>query len=154
MRAVWDGRRLEEMRRRRLLFGGVQVLRDEIERRGAFRVTDLLQGRAGLEVRRGGFGNGVVFGRRSCRMHLFLNGLQVRSESIDDLVNASDVAAIEAYNSAENTPAEFRGLVTDSGGGGGAARTGSSAGATTTAGVGSAGGFGGGDCGAVIVWTR
>lgn len=113
VRATWDNRSLVEMQRRRMLHGGVHILRDEIEQRGAFRVTDVLQGRMGITVRRGSFGNGIVLGRLDCRMGLVLNGIPVQGASIDDVVNATDVVAIEAYNSASNTPAEFRGLRND-----------------------------------------
>jgi hypothetical protein len=107
VRANWDNKRLEEMQRRRMYWGGTHILRDEIERRDPFRISDMLQGRAGIRVRRDRYGNGVVAGRGDCPMAILVNGFPVRGLSVDEVVSARDVVAVEAYNSALNTPADL-----------------------------------------------
>jgi hypothetical protein len=68
-----------------------------------------LQGRSGIRVRRDAYGNGVVLGRQDCQMAILVNGMPVRGLSVDDVVSAGDVAAIEAYNG-NNTPTELLAL--------------------------------------------
>ena len=41
-------------------------------------------------------------------MHVFVNGVLVRNASLDEIVNATEVMAVEAYNASVNTPAEFQ----------------------------------------------
>lgn len=75
-------------------------------------------------------GNGArfqVLGRLDCPALFFLNGQPVRlAESwfIDDFVSMAEVEAIEVYAGAASLPGEFRGM------------------------------GGGGNCGAVVVWTK
>ena len=109
VRSTWGNAQLEELLRRQKRWGGTHILRDEIERRNPSRVSDLLQGRAGMRVRRDAYGNGVVLGRLDCQMAILVNGVPVRGLSIDDVISANDVAAIEAYNGA-STPTELLAL--------------------------------------------
>lgn len=75
-------------------------------------------------------GNGArfqVLGRLDCPALFFLNGQQVRLGGdwyIDDFVSMGDVEAIEVYAGASELPGEFHGM------------------------------SGGGNCGAVVVWTK
>lgn len=75
-------------------------------------------------------GNGArfqVLGRLDCPALFFLNGQQVRLGDhwfIDDFVSMADVEAIEVYTGAAELPGEFHGM------------------------------RGGGNCGAVVVWTK
>jgi hypothetical protein len=108
VRANWDNRALEAQMQRKKVWGGTHIGREEIERRGAFRVTDVLMGRMGITVRRDASGNGRVLGRLDCPMHVFVNGVHVRNVSLDEIVNATEVMSVEAYNAAVNTPAEFQ----------------------------------------------
>ncbi|MEK9501060.1 TonB-dependent receptor [Gemmatimonadota bacterium DH-20] len=68
-----------------------------------------------------------VLGRLDCPALFFLNGQQVRIGSdwfIDDFVSMAEVEAIEVYTGASELPGEFHGM------------------------------SGGGNCGAVVVWTK
>lgn len=106
--SAWDNRALAAQMERKRYWGGQHIGREEIERRGAFRISDMMRGRAGFNVRPERYGNGRVLGRRDCAMHIFLNGVHVRNVSIDEIVNATEVASVEAYNASINTPAEFQ----------------------------------------------
>ena len=107
VRSSWGNQQADALQRRKNRWSGTHVLRDAIERRSPFRVSEMQQGRAGLQVRRDAFGNGVVLGRLGCVVNLLLDGIPVRGLSIDEVVTAHEVAAIEAYNSLLNTPVEL-----------------------------------------------
>ncbi|MCU0618988.1 MAG: carboxypeptidase-like regulatory domain-containing protein [Gemmatimonadaceae bacterium] len=109
VRARWGTRALEDFQRRRLLHGGVHITSDEIERRGVSRVSELFFGRAGISVDRDRANNGVLLGRRQCRLRVLLNGFPVPGSdvTIDEIINPTEIVAIEAYPAAINTPSEF-----------------------------------------------
>lgn len=108
---------------------GIFVEREELLRRNASQVTEVLRGRNGINIIRDGSNNPVVFGRNLtgagyCAMGVILDGVFVNTTgmSIDQLVNTQDVRAIEVYKSGPGVPSEFQRRETD--------------------------------CGAVIIWTR
>jgi hypothetical protein len=110
---------------------GVYVLRDEIEQRHAQRISQLVQGQAGLRVQpvarsvasgitRGDLvmRGGMQGSMRSayCFPRLYLDGVLARPSSttaptltLDELANPEDIEAIEIYRSASQLPAEFSG---------------------------------------------
>ena len=108
---------------------GIFVEREELLRRNASQVTEVLRGRNGVNIIRDGSNNPVVFGRNLtgagyCAMGVILDGVFVNTNgiSIDQMVNTQDVRAIEVYKSGPGVPSEFQRRETD--------------------------------CGAVIIWTR
>ena len=108
---------------------GVFVEREELLRRNASNITEILRGRTGINVIRDASNNPVLFGRNLtgagyCAMGVILDGVFVNTNGlpIDQLVNTQDVRAIEVYKSGPSVPSEFQRRETD--------------------------------CGAVIIWTR
>lgn len=95
---------------------GLFILPEELESRNASRVTDLLAGRRFVRV-----SNGVLYGLNGCRMHIVVDRVHVsardrmeaRGSRIDDLVIATEVAAIEVYASTTSTPAELQVLASE-----------------------------------------
>jgi iron complex outermembrane recepter protein len=110
---------------------GLYLLRDEIEQRHAQRISQLVQGRAGLRVQAVARSNasgitrgdlvmrgGMQASMRSayCFPRLYLDGVLARPSStsaptltLDELANPADIEAIEIYRSASQLPAEFSG---------------------------------------------
>lgn len=108
---------------------GIFVEREELLRRNASDVTDVLRGRSGVNVIRDSGNNPVIFGRSLtgtgyCAMGILIDGVYVSTleSGIDRLVNTQDVRAIEVYKSGPSVPSEFQRRETD--------------------------------CGAVLIWTR
>ena len=108
---------------------GVFVEREELLRRNASNITEILRGRNGVNIIRDANNNAVVFGRNLtgagyCAMGVLIDGVFVNttSLSIDQLANTQDVRAIEVYRTGPSVPAEFQRRETD--------------------------------CGAVVIWTR
>ena len=111
------------------LGNGIFVEREELLRRNASDITDVLRGRNGVNVIRDSDNNPVIFGRSLtgtgyCAMGILIDGVYVSTleTGIDRLVNTQDVRAIEVYKSGPSVPSEFQRRETD--------------------------------CGAVLIWTR
>lgn len=115
---------------------GIFIERDEIVRRNATQLSDMLRGRNGINVYSSG-GNGTVLAGRGLRMAggqggpgicplaLILDGVYIKLQdglTVDRVVNVQDVRAIEVYTTGPQVPAELANGQTD--------------------------------CGAVVVWTR
>jgi Carboxypeptidase regulatory-like domain/TonB-dependent Receptor Plug Domain len=108
---------------------GIFVEREELLRRNASHLTEVLRGRNGVNIIRDGSNNPVVYGRNLsgggyCAMGVILDGVFVYTTGIpiDQMVNLQDVRAIEVYKSGPSVPSEFQRRETD--------------------------------CGAVVIWTR
>ncbi len=111
------------------LGNGVFVEREEILRRNASGVTDVLRGRNGVNVIRDSENNPTLFGRNLtgagyCAMGVLIDGvfINLNGVGIDQIANVQDVRAIEVYKTGPSVPAEFQRRETD--------------------------------CGAVLIWTR
>ncbi len=119
----------EERRARGL---GVFVTREDITRRNSLRLSDVMRNRRGVQLVRLSNGSyGVRFvtsparpGRARCIPALWLDGTRARDMEIDE-IPATDVEAVELYQSLSSTPFQF-----------------SSGGSTSEW------------CGAIVVWTR
>jgi hypothetical protein len=90
---------------------GATFNRDEIEASGYVRVTELLRNARGLTLRRPTpMSNPHLFfraGGSACRPVIFLDGISVGNDlSVDDLVGANDLEAVEVHRSA-SLPAQF-----------------------------------------------
>jgi hypothetical protein len=90
---------------------GATFNRDEIEASGYVRVTELLRNARGLTLRRPTpMSNPHLFfrgGGSACRPVIFLDGISVGNDlSVDDLVAANDLEAVEVHRSA-SLPAQF-----------------------------------------------
>ena len=114
---------------RKRLGNGVFVEREEILRRNASGVTDVLRGRNGVNVIRDSGNNPTLFGRNLtgagyCAMGVLIDGVFINTNGIgiDQIANVQDVRAIEVYKTGPSVPAEFQRRETD--------------------------------CGAVLLWTR
>lgn len=111
---------------RKLQPGGIFIDRKEIEARDANQVTDLLQGKTRVRVVYAGSGGlraDVVMsgtanvGFQKCAPRIVLDGMVVRqagpmSENdvvLNDLISPNEVAGIEVYRSAAETPPQFGG---------------------------------------------
>jgi hypothetical protein len=112
-------------RAQRGAFNADFITPEELDARLGARTSDLLYGRRFVFPD----GNGrqkVLKGRGGCKMTIYLDGQLVRPERIgggrfggssegivpiDDIVNATAIAAIEIYASAANAPAEMIPLV-------------------------------------------
>ena len=124
-------RRLQGFNERKTSGRGFFVDRSEIMLRRPSNVTDLLRGRANVQVERNSqTGDAVVYGPRLsigsgfCPLALIIDGTLIQNAQggIDSYVPVDMVAGIEVYNSGTSVPSEFARLGTD--------------------------------CGAIIVWTR
>jgi hypothetical protein len=111
------------------LGNGVFVEREEILRRNASGVTDVLRGRNGVNIIRDSGNNPTLFGRNLtgagyCAMGVLIDGVFINTNGvgIDQIANVQDVRAIEVYKTGPSVPAEFQRRETD--------------------------------CGAVLIWTR
>ena len=111
------------------LGNGIFVEREELLRRNASNISEVLRGRNGVNIIRDSNNNPVVFGRNLtgagyCAMGVLIDGVFVSTTgmSIDQLANTQDVRAIEVYKTGPAVPAEFQRRETD--------------------------------CGAVVIWTR
>ena len=114
---------------RKKLGNGIFVEREELLRRNASNITEILRGRTGINIIRDSNNNPVIFGRSLtgtgyCAMGVLIDGVFVSTTgmSIDQLANTQDVRAIEVYKTGPAVPAEFQRRETD--------------------------------CGAVVIWTR
>ena len=109
---------------------GTFVMRDEIEKRHGIRITDVLEGRAGIRViqasrshsalsrdivMRGGATGGM---RGGCLPRVYLDGVLVRIGGssnnalivpLDEIAKLDDIEGIELYKSAAQVPAQYGG---------------------------------------------
>lgn len=143
--------RIERVRRG--AFTAEFVTPEELESRHPSRTTDMLRGRRSIRVVQAGGGANAVLGRSDCAMTILVDGQRLRgtvqdqvgyrsataipgtprasppapnagrATSIDDLVGANEIMAIEIYPSLANAPDELIPLT------------------------------GGGDCGLIAIWT-
>ncbi|HEU4642010.1 MAG TPA: carboxypeptidase regulatory-like domain-containing protein, partial [Gemmatimonadaceae bacterium] len=118
----------DERKRRGL---GTYLTREDIEKRGSIRMTDVLRGLPGVQVSWDGTEYVVQMARAaglgySCPVQYFIDGSPFLAslDDIDQTIQPEDVDGIEVYKSASETPAEFQ-----TGGNGGA-------------------------CGTIVIWTR
>ncbi len=101
-------RTMADMDQRKMLYGGVHVRREEIERLNPVQTSQLLVGRnAAIRVVRGRGSEGTPVGRSECPLAILLNGVYFPKMSIDLLVSPREIAAIEAYPSRASTPSDF-----------------------------------------------
>jgi len=135
IRVTADGdrmsRRLQGFDQRKRSGRGLFVDRNEVMLRRPQNLTDLLRGRASIQVERNSqTGEAVVYGPRLsissgfCALALIIDGTLIQNAQggIDSYVPVDMIAAVEVYNSGTSVPSEFARLGTD--------------------------------CGAIIVWTR
>jgi hypothetical protein len=124
-------RRLQGFNQRKVAGRGFFVDRNEVMLRRPQNLTDLLRGRANVQVERNPTtGDAVVYGPRLsissgfCQLALIIDGTLIQNAQggIDSYVPVDMIAGIEVYNSGTSVPSEFARLGTD--------------------------------CGAIIVWTR
>jgi hypothetical protein len=89
---------------------GLFLEREEIERRNASYISELLRSMRGVQVTaHGGTGNRVRL--RGCRPVVWLNGLRLPDVEVDEVAHPADVKAIEVYVSMIGMPARFVDLV-------------------------------------------
>jgi outer membrane receptor for ferrienterochelin and colicin len=100
------------------------ITEEEMTRRSAFNVTDVLRTMPGLQVVPNGLGASVL-GRGGCTPDLFVDGTRVLdgTAQIDQLVRPQDVGGIEVYNGGTGAPPQLTGA-------------------------------GGSACGVVAIWTK
>ena len=78
----------------------------EIERKGPVFISELFRTVAGASVRPSGrFGNIVRL--RGCQPMIWVDGIHVLDAEIDDVVNPTDIAGMEIYNSWSTLPSEY-----------------------------------------------
>jgi hypothetical protein len=108
---------------------GTYITRDDIEKRGALRTSDLFRTIPGVQVNWNGSGYTVQMARSAagyCPVQYYIDGspfLSTGGDDMDQIVQPQDIQAIEVYKGPTETPAEFQG-------GGSAA------------------------CGTIVIWTR
>jgi hypothetical protein len=108
---------------------GTFITRDDIEKRGALRTTDLFRTIPGVQVAWNGTGYTVQMSRSSssyCPVQYYIDGapfLASPDDDMDMIVQPSDIQAIEVYKGGTETPAQFQGS-------------------------------GGAACGTIVIWTR
>lgn len=102
--------------RRRALAQGFFLDPDQVERRRPLNFSDLLRGIAGVDIVTIGGARAVVMraldGLGDCEPELVVDGLRVPryDGSIDDLIPASVIQAIEVYPRRMQAPAEYQSL--------------------------------------------
>jgi hypothetical protein len=108
--------------RKQMNIGGIFIDQAQIQRRGAYKMTQLLANQPGVEIRemRNEFGeyNPYVVMRgtatvrgEKCPISYFLDGHPYElsdDESVDQIIQPHDVAAIEIYPGASQVPAQFK----------------------------------------------
>lgn len=123
------GSGIPDFDRRRKSGFGTYITRDDIEKRGAIRTTDLFRTIPGVQVLWNGSGYAIQMSRSAsgyCPVQYYIDGspfLSTGGDDMDQIVQPQDIQAIEVYKGPTETPAEFQG-------GGSAA------------------------CGTIVIWTR
>lgn len=106
-------RRQSELEQRRRRGWGHFIMRDELERSAASRVTDVLRRVPGVRVYTTQGSDVVTFARGDnmsgpCRPTVYLDGHRLgSSEDIDFLATVNSLEAIEVYTSATQAPVEY-----------------------------------------------
>lgn len=109
---VYSRRQTEFERRRRRGFGHF-ISREDLERRAASQLSDILRTVPGVRVYSSPTGNVIVFQRGSsfsgpCRPTVYLDGMRLgTNEDLDFLANVSSLEAVEVYTGAGQAPVEF-----------------------------------------------
>ncbi len=89
---------------------GRYITEEDMRRRSAFAVTDVLRTVPGLRVvPTGGFGSAVL-GRGNCTPDIFIDGTRVLdgSAQLDQLIQPQDVGGIEVYPGGTGAPAQLQ----------------------------------------------
>lgn len=100
-------------RRRESGAGGHFLMRADIERRGAVRLSDMMRTLGGIDVRSAVSGRTTTRMARSvsiardCPPDIWVDGVQVPGLNVDD-IQPRDVEALEVYAGAATIPTEFR----------------------------------------------
>lgn len=111
-RTLYSRRQSEIEQRRRRGFGHF-IMRDELERSAASRVTDVLRRVPGVRVYTTQGGDVVTFARGEnmsgpCRPIVYMDGHRLgSSEDIDFLASVNSLEAIEVYTSGTQAPIEY-----------------------------------------------
>ncbi len=111
-RTLYSRRQSEIEQRRRRGFGHF-IMRDELERSAASRVTDVLRRVPGVRVYATQGSDVVTFARGDnmsgpCRPTVFLDGHRLGSgEDLDFLASVNSLEAIEVYTSSTQAPVEY-----------------------------------------------
>lgn len=111
-RTLYSRRQSEIEQRRRRGFGHF-IMREELERSAASRVTDVLRRVPGVRVYTAQGSDVVTFARGDnmsgpCRPTVFMDGHRLGSgEDIDFLASVNSLEAIEVYTSGTQAPVEF-----------------------------------------------
>src|SRR5690606_33704044 len=85
---------------------GTFIDRERIESMNPIRASDLLRMVPGVHLVPTSAGRSVILMRGRCVPLIYLDGMRIRTTSIDDLVNVWDLEGIEVYRGLE-VPAEF-----------------------------------------------
>jgi hypothetical protein len=108
-------RRLEEIAQRQRRGFGHVIMRDELERSAAIRVSDVLRRVPGIRIIPSGASNIVSFSRSlgisgPCLPTVYLDGMRMgQQEDIDFLAMPTTLEAIEVYPSSIGAPIEYSG---------------------------------------------
>ena len=106
---------------RRALGFGEFITRDQIARRGNTTPMELLRGVAGVTIARDKLGEefaissrGYIgrdrFGNdRPCPMPVYVDGMLLFGQTLNDMIHPSDLEGLEVYSSGARLPAQFRG---------------------------------------------
>ena len=78
---------------------------DEIRKLGPLHPSDLFRTVPGISVRSASGGNTIRI--RGCQPMVWLDGQKVPGAELDEVIQPSDIAAIEFYPSSAGTPAQF-----------------------------------------------
>jgi hypothetical protein len=87
---------------------------EKIERRPPFDGVDLLRGIPGVRATRSMLGTSVRFsgGRGgTCTPAMYIDGARVQAETLEEVVDVNDIAAVELYTRASSTPLEWGGVM-------------------------------------------
>lgn len=91
---------------------GRYITREEIEARGAARVTDLLSGLPGLTFQRAGPSGRIILmsGGLRCQPAIWVDGIESRERpglTMDELLTPNMIEGIEVYNSSATAPSRY-----------------------------------------------
>lgn len=95
-------------RRRRGI--GKTFTRSEIEAAHPFQLSDLMRRVSGARVTPSRFGRNRVSFRNCGSPDIYIDGMLIRGQALDDVMPIENVGAVEVYNSSASIPAEFLSL--------------------------------------------